>query len=172
MTDPPRPAPDRLATRIGQAVILHRAGDREEARSRLAALWAELQGGPAAQGDPAVPGGPAVGGALARCTVAHYLAGTQEDPYTRLQWHLRALSAARGHREPADGRSEEPSPAMRALYPLLCLGLADGYAELGERAAARRELARARAALAALPDEGRRADLQAAADRLARRLDP
>ncbi|MBB1243315.1 hypothetical protein GL263_07015 [Streptomyces durbertensis] len=160
MAEPPRPVKDGLATRIGQAVILHRAGDREEARARLGAMWAELQGDPAAAA------------ALARCTVAHYLAGTQEDPYARLQWHLRALSAARALREAADGRTDESSAAMRALYPLLCLGLADGYAELGERAAARRELARARAALATLPDEGRRADLQAAADRLAHRLGP
>ncbi|TSB18159.1 hypothetical protein FNJ62_25005, partial [Streptomyces benahoarensis] len=76
-----RTAEGGVPTRIGQAVMLHRAGDREEARNRLAALWHEL--GPSA--DP-----------LHRCTLAHYLAATQDTPRERLAWDLTALEAAEG----------------------------------------------------------------------------
>ncbi|WP_417832891.1 hypothetical protein [Streptomyces ramulosus] len=76
-----RTAEGGVPTRIGQAVMLHRAGDREEARNRLAALWHEL--GPSA--DP-----------LHRCTLAHYLAATQDTPRDRLSWDLTALEAAEG----------------------------------------------------------------------------
>ncbi len=66
-------------TRIGQAVMLLHAGDREEARNRLGALWAEL----GSDGDP-----------LHRCTLAHYMADAQDDPGDELAWDLRALTAA------------------------------------------------------------------------------
>lgn len=70
---------DAMTTRIGQAVILHRGGDREEARNRFAALWEELDES---------------GDLFHRCTVAHYMADTQEDPGAELEWDLRALAAA------------------------------------------------------------------------------
>lgn len=75
----PAAADDAMTGRIGQVVMLLHAGDREEARNRLTALWAEL----GEQGDP-----------LHRCTVAHYLADTQDDPEDELSWDLRALRAA------------------------------------------------------------------------------
>jgi hypothetical protein len=71
--------PDAIMTRIGQVVMLLHAGDREEARARFTALWTEI----GEQGDP-----------LHRCTVAHYLADTQDDPEDELAWDLRALRAA------------------------------------------------------------------------------
>nr|WP_229879498.1 hypothetical protein [Streptomyces echinoruber] len=74
-----RAVPDSVLTRIGQVVMLHHAGDREEARGRLLDLWAEI----GEDGDP-----------LHRCTLAHYLADTQDDPADELAWDLRALSAA------------------------------------------------------------------------------
>ncbi|MET9295059.1 hypothetical protein [Streptomyces sp. NPDC003077] len=64
---------------MGQAVMLHRGGDREEARNRLRALWEEV--GP--RGDP-----------FHRCALAHYLADTQDDPLDELHWDLMALDAA------------------------------------------------------------------------------
>ncbi|MFE6777918.1 hypothetical protein [Streptomyces sp. NPDC057702] len=70
---------DAMLTRIGQAVMLHRGGDREEARNRLGELWLEL----GADGDT-----------FHRCTLAHYLADTQDDPTDELAWDLRALAAA------------------------------------------------------------------------------
>ncbi|NEC81165.1 hypothetical protein G3I38_18510, partial [Streptomyces sp. SID7958] len=96
-----RAAPDAVLTRIGQVVMLHHAGDREEARHRLLGLWTEI----GEHGDP-----------LHRCTLAHYLADTQDDPEDELAWDLRALTAAeeaRGDRPDGFGDARE----VRALYP-------------------------------------------------------
>ncbi len=61
---------DAVMTRIGQAIMLLHGGDREEARNRFGALWSEL----GADGD-----------ALHRCTLAHYMADTQDDPGDELR---------------------------------------------------------------------------------------
>ncbi|MFE6889437.1 hypothetical protein [Streptomyces sp. NPDC057694] len=140
-------ADDALPTRIGQMVMLHHAGDREEARDRLLLLWSELGEG----GDP-----------LHRCTLAHYLARTQTDPSAELAWDLRALTAA-------DSCGERPSPALRALYPSLHLSLAGDYVKLGRPGAARSHLTRARATAAPLGDtaaDGHAAGVRAALTRL------
>ncbi len=130
-------APDAVLTRIGQVVMLHHAGDREEARHRLLALWAEL----GEDGDP-----------LHRCTLAHYLADTQDDPADELAWDLRALTAAEeltGDRLPW----HEGAAAVRALYPSLHLNLAADYVRLGRPEAARTHLRRARSAAGVLRDD-------------------
>ncbi|MDO0916536.1 MULTISPECIES: hypothetical protein [unclassified Streptomyces] len=133
-------APDAVLTRIGQVVILHHAGDREEARRRLLDLWTEL----GEDGDP-----------LHRCTLAHYLADTQDDPSDELAWDLRALTEAEG----AGG-----ALAVRALYPSLHLNLAADYVKLDRAEAARVHLRRARGAVGALRDDsygdGVRAELR------------
>ncbi|WP_153450360.1 hypothetical protein [Streptomyces smaragdinus] len=131
-------------TRIGQAVMLHRGGDREEARRRLAALWAQL--------DARAP-------ALHRCTLAHFLAGTQEDPDDRLAWDLRALHAATGGHGPEDR-------AVRAFYPSLHLSLAADYVRLRRPEHARRALERARDTAAGLGDDAYGRCVRAAIDRL------
>nr|WP_202501075.1 hypothetical protein [Streptomyces sp. SID5785] len=140
-----------MMTRIGQVVMLAHAGDREEARDRLLGLWAEV----GEHGDP-----------LHRCTLAHYMADTQDDPGDELAWDLRALSAAdarSGHpRTPA----HETSPALRSLYPSLHLNLAADYVKLGRPAAARSHLARARAAAGTLGDDGYGDGVRAALARL------
>ncbi|MDC0770597.1 hypothetical protein [Streptomyces sp. HD] len=123
-------APDGVLTRIGQVVILHHAGDREEARRRLLDLWTEL----GEDGDP-----------LHRCTLAHYLADTQDDPSDELAWDLRALTEAEG----AGG-----GLAVRALYPSLHLNLAADYVKLDRVEAARVHLRRARGAAGVLGDDG------------------
>ncbi|MFE7766790.1 hypothetical protein [Streptomyces sp. NPDC057438] len=168
-------APDALMTRIGQAVMLHHGGDREEARHRLQQLWAEI-------GEDGTP--------LHRCTLAHYMADTQDDPDTELAWDLRALSAAD---ELSDGRSAGPAPdlhpvrladrpggrpdecpdalAVRAFYPSLHLSLAADYAKLGRPDAARSHLRLARAALAVLEDGGHGDGIRTALGRLEARLD-
>ncbi|MGW4882926.1 hypothetical protein ACWEPI_41005, partial [Streptomyces sp. NPDC004262] len=125
-----RTAPDAVLTRIGQVVMLHHAGDREEARGRLLDLWAEL----GEHGDP-----------LHRCTLAHYLADTQDDPSDELAWDLRALSAA----DEAEGAA-----GLRAFYPSLHLNLAADYVKLDRAEAARTHLRRARGAAVALGDDG------------------
>src|SRR5690348_6441531 len=113
-----------MMTRIGQVVMLHRGGDRDEARDRFLELWAEI-------GED--------GDALHRCTLAHYMADTQEEPADELAWDLRALSAAE---ELTDGRVTEhhDSPAVRAFYPSLHLNLAADYAKLDRTEAARSHL--------------------------------
>lgn len=147
-------APDAMMTRIGQAVMLHHAGDREEARGRFLSLWGEIGEG---------------GDALHRCTLAHYMADTQDDPADELAWDLRALSAAE---ELTDGRVAEPhqSLAVRAFYPSLHLNLAADYAKLGRAEAARTHLRRARGAVGALADDRYGDGVRAAIGRLELRL--
>ncbi|MFF7853688.1 hypothetical protein [Streptomyces sp. NPDC007904] len=147
-------APDAVLTRIGQVVMLHHAGDREEARHRFLGLWAEI----GEHGDP-----------LHRCTLAHYLADTQDDPEDELAWDLRALTAA----EEAVGdrlAAYEGSPAVRALYPSLHLNLAADYARLGRPDAARTHLRWARGAARGLADDRYGEGVRAAIRRMETRL--
>jgi len=147
-------APDAVMTRIGQAVMLHHAGDREEARQRFLGLWAEI-------GEDGAP--------LHRCTLAHYMADTQDDPADELAWDLRALTAAE---ELADDRLalHAGTLAVRALYPSLHLNLAADYVKLGRREAARTHLRRARVASETLADDGYGNGVRAAIGHLETRL--
>nr|WP_202539474.1 hypothetical protein [Streptomyces sp. SID8379] len=139
-------------TRIGQVVMLHHAGDSEEARDRFLGLWSEV----GEDGDP-----------LHRCTLAHYLADTQADPSDELAWDLRALSAA-------DSCTGQRSTELRALYPSLHLNLAADYVKLGRPGAARSHLTRARTAAGALGDgaaaDGYAAGVRATLTRLERQV--
>ncbi|MFI1188202.1 hypothetical protein [Streptomyces californicus] len=158
---------DAVMTRIGQAVMLLHAGDREEARNRFGALWAEL----GSDGDP-----------LHRCTLAHYMADTQDDPGDELAWDLRALTAAEAVRHTdgpgtagtpgAEGAAAEHRdlPAVRAFSPSLHLNLAADYLKLHRHDAARTHLRLARAAAAELTDDGHGGGVRAAIDRLELRL--
>ncbi|MFH8486622.1 hypothetical protein [Streptomyces longisporoflavus] len=143
-------AEDAMMTRIGQAVMLHHGGDREEARGRFLGLWSEI----GEEGDP-----------LHRCTLAHYMADTQEDPSDELAWDLRALSAAD---ELTDERLHEhhDSIAVRGFYPSLHLNLAADYAKLDRPEAARNHLRRAREVVGALGDDGYGDGIRAAIGRL------
>jgi hypothetical protein len=143
-------APDAVLTRIGQVVMLHHAGDREEARHRYLGLWAEI----GEHGDP-----------LHRCTLAHYLADTQDDPADELAWDLRALTAAEEAREESVAVA-----AVIAIYPSLHLNLADDYLGLGRRDAARTHLRWAREAATALADDSYGEGVWAAIARLESRL--
>lgn len=167
---------DAVMTRIGQAIMLLHGGDREEARNRFGALWSEL----GADGD-----------ALHRCTLAHYMADTQDDPGDELAWDLRALTAAEGLRTaegPGDqpGGGDEPdggegrggarptehrdTPAVRAFYPSLHLNLAADYLKLQRPDSARIHLQRARAAAESLADDGYGGGIRAAIHRLELRM--
>ncbi|AJE39613.1 tetratricopeptide repeat protein [Streptomyces nodosus] len=147
-------APDAVMTRIGQVVMLHHGGDREEARDRFLRLWSEI----GEDGDP-----------LHRCTLAHYLADTHDDPADELAWDLRALSAAE---ELTDGRpaGQAGKVAVRAFYPSLHLNLAADYMKLGRSEAARTHLSRARGAAGVLADDRYGDGIRAAIGRLERRL--
>ncbi|MFI9180873.1 hypothetical protein ACIGXG_01510 [Streptomyces goshikiensis] len=190
MTEQQEASEDAVMTRIGQAVILLHAGDREEARNRLGEIWAEI----GAEGD-----------SLHRCTLAHYMADAQDDPADELAWDLRALTAADGlrpgeepglppgrrpgqgvgqtpgegsGRAPVEGSGQGvgqgarpgPQQAVRVFYPSLHLSLAADYVKLRRPEAARVHLARARAATGALADDGYGNGVRAAIARLERRL--
>ncbi len=121
--------PDTILARIGDAVALDYAGDREGAHMRLAALWDEIH-----------PDGEA----LHRCMLAHYMADLQEDPRNELFWDLRALEAA----------GSLTGAGARDYYPSLHLNLAEDYRKLGDWRAAREHLASARELAGSLADTG------------------
>ncbi|MEJ8633647.1 hypothetical protein ABZY19_25770 [Streptomyces sp. NPDC006475] len=145
---------DAVMTRIGQAIMLLHGGDREEARNRFGTLWAEI-------GDAGEP--------LHRCTLAHYMADTQDDPVDELAWDLRALAAAEGLSEQRTA-AHQAGLAVRAFYPSLHLNLAADYVKLHRPQAARIHLDRARSATDALGDDGYGRGVRAAIERLELRL--
>ena len=147
-------APDAVMTRIGQVVMLFHAGDREEARHRFLQLWTEI----GEDGDP-----------LHRCTLAHYMADSQDDPADELAWDLRALAAAE---ELTGDRTAEHDGALavRALYPSLHLNLAADYVKLSRGGAARTHLRRARGAADALAHDSYGDGVRAAIARMEMRL--
>lgn len=147
-------ADDAMMSRIGQAVMLHHGGDREEAQGRFLGLWAEI----GEDGDP-----------LHRCTLAHYMADTQDDPSDELAWDLRALSAADSLTQERLAEHES-SLALQAFYPSLHLNLAADYVKLDRPGAARSHLTRARAAAGALGDDGYGDGVRAALTRLEERV--
>lgn len=150
---------DAMMTRIGQAVMLLHGGDREEARGRLAALWAEIGD----QGDP-----------LHRCTLAHYMAGTQDDPEDELAWDLRALRAADALAPQGAGPGSasgpgSPSgaaPGIPGFYPALHLNLAAAYWKVGESRLALSHLGLARRACPSLADDAYGDGMRAAIGRM------
>ncbi|MCZ4103162.1 hypothetical protein G3I60_42480 [Streptomyces sp. SID13666] len=146
---------DTVMTRIGQVMMLLHGGDREEARTRFGRLWEEI----GEDGDP-----------LHRCTLAHFMADTQDDPEDELEWDLRALRAADGLSDERTGRHHE-SLAVRGFYPSLHLNLAADYLKVGERELARNHLVRARSAAGALGDDDYGDGLRAAIGRMELRLD-
>ncbi|MEU0133301.1 hypothetical protein ABZ172_04560 [Streptomyces sp. NPDC006296] len=148
---------DVVMTRIGQAVMLLHAGDREEARNRFGILWSEI----GERGD-----------ALHRCTLAHYMAGTQDDPGDGLAWDLRALTAAEGltGAGTVPGAEHRDSTAVRALVPSLHLNLAGSYLKLQHFDAARIHLDRAWDAVDALEEDGYGGGVRAAIGRMELRL--
>lgn len=109
------------------------------------------------------------GDPLHRCTLAHYLADTQDDPGDELAWDLRALAAAEALTDERLAQ-HDAAVAVRGLYPSLHLNLAADYVKLQRPEAARVHLDRARAASGALGDDGYGDGVRAAIDRLDRRL--
>ncbi|MFF2731202.1 hypothetical protein ACFVS9_25260 [Streptomyces sp. NPDC058008] len=151
---------DAVMTRIGQAVMLLHAGDREEARNRFGIIWSEI----GERGD-----------ALHRCTLAHYMADTQDDPGDELAWDLRALTAAEGPAgEAATGPDAErrDATAVRVLVPSLHLALAGDYLKLQRFEAARVHLDRAWDAVGVLEDDGYGGGVRSAIGRMEQRMRP
>ncbi|WP_395805475.1 hypothetical protein [Archangium minus] len=142
-------------SRISEAMERGQQGDREVARQLFADIWKDLT----PEGDP-----------FHRCTLAHYMADVQDDPQEELVWDLRALEAAE---QVTDARAREyhASLSVRGFQPSLHLNLAEDYRKLGDLARAREHVARARAAVDALDEDGYGRMIRAGIERLARQLD-
>ncbi|QFZ19852.1 hypothetical protein [Saccharothrix syringae] len=130
---------DPTLNRIGEAVQLGHRGEREAARASLAGIWDEIGGD---RGDP-----------LHRCTLAHAMADMQDDVREELAWDLRAMAAADLL---TDARMMQAGLTLpvAGLYPSLHLNLSECYRKLGDLDRAREHLARARATIGALGDDG------------------
>lgn len=101
---------DVVMTRIGQAIMLLHAGDREEARNRFGVIWSEI-------GES--------GEALHRCTLAHYMADTQDDLEDELAWDLKALKAAESlaGRRPWNGQHRTGTPVRCGPSSPRCISI-------------------------------------------------
>jgi hypothetical protein len=97
------------------------------------------------------------------------MADVQDDLHDVLRWDLVALSAAD---ELTDDRVAAGGVAGSApsLYPSLHLNLADAYLRLAERESSLEHVVAGRAALVHLGDDGYRAMISEALDRVERQL--
>ena len=154
MSEQQEASEDAVMTRIGQAIMLLHGGDREEARNRFGVIWSEI-------GED--------GDALHRCTLAHYMADTQDDPGDELAWDLRALTAADGLTDERVAQHQD-ALAVRAFYPSLHLNLAADYLKLHRPDAARIHLDRARDTVDVLTPDGYGGGVRAAIGRLEQRM--
>ncbi|MFF1755095.1 hypothetical protein [Nocardia sp. NPDC058244] len=128
---------DPTMARITQGVTDFRGGDPEGGRTALLDVWTDI--GP--MGDP-----------LHRCTLAHYLADTYDDPAEALVWDVRALDAADALTD-TRLRAHHADLNVAGFYPSLHLNLADNFRRLGAFPAATRHIDAARERLATLGDD-------------------
>lgn len=110
------------------------------------------------------------GDALHRCSRAHWMADTQDDPREELRWDLEALRAADSLTDERAAAAGVTSP-VAAFYPSLHLNLGAAYRKLGHLSAGRHHLALGQQAVSALPDNGYAQMITAGLDALAQRLD-
>ncbi len=138
---------------ITAAVALLQSGAKADARAQLLDLWARC--------DPAGP-------PLHRCTLAHFLADTEEDVAAELEWDLRALEAATGSRDTSD--RDALAPDMDGFLPSLHLNVGDAYRRTGDiaSAAAHAKIGSARAM--SLPSDGYGSMVREGLQRLSARL--
>ena len=131
--------PAGLAAVIAAAVELSDSGQRDTALERLQQCWHDL--------------GPGRDTALARCLLAHHLAGLHTGHHpSELTWHLRALQSAQLTSDAHLAGWGMPIPA-RALFPLLHLRLARSYQHHGDLNSACHHLRQAHTWAAALPQD-------------------
>jgi len=109
---------------IMRAVGELQRGNRDVARSELLRLWRTWE----KQGSP-----------LQRCTIAHFLADTEEDAAAELSWDLLALEAATGNKDELDRDATDAS--LASFLPSLHLNVGDAYRRLGDRVRAARHAA-------------------------------
>jgi hypothetical protein len=100
---------------IMEAITILHSGDRATARTALLRLWEEL-------GERGTP--------TQRCTIAHFLADTEDKVEAELAWDLLALRAATGKEQDADHDALEPD--LASFLPSLHLNVGDAYRRLGD----------------------------------------
>lgn len=137
---------------IVQAVAALHAGD-PAARQRLLTIWEEW-----AERDAP----------LERCTIAHFLADTEEDPEVELEWDLRALYAATGTRAAEDRQAVDER--VKSFLPSLHLNVGDAYRRLGDLDRAKRHAEIGLAHAHTLNDDGYGKTIVAGLERLSSRL--
>jgi hypothetical protein len=122
---------------IMRAVEMLQRGDRDIARNELLRLWRRWQ----ERGSP-----------LQRCTIAHFMADTEEDVAAELAWDLLALEAATGNRGEQDQDALDSSLAN--FLPSLHLNVGDAYRRLGDKDRASRHAANGLSRVGSLSDGG------------------
>lgn len=141
---------DPIMQRITDAIGVLHAGNRDEARALFSAIWDEIE----EDADP-----------FHECTLAHFMADTQDDPAEELAWDLRALHAA-GRVTQARAEAHHASLSIAGFFPSLHLNVADACLRLGDKAKARHHLEAGRALLGTLQPDGYGATIRRGLDRL------
>lgn len=116
-------APPSGMDEIMRAVGVLQGGDRQCGRTELLRLWQEWSERDAS---------------LQRCTIAHFLADTEDDLAAELAWDLLALEAATGSKDERNGDAVDP--ALASFLPSLHLNVGDAYRRLNEPQRARRHV--------------------------------
>jgi hypothetical protein len=116
---------DSIFDEIRAGIRLREAGEPEDARVVLWALWSQVD----ATDDP-----------FARCFLAHSLADVQDDPREELRWDLIALKAGEAVTEERAREKGVPG-GRRGLFPSLHLNLAESYLRVGDERQARQHYA-------------------------------
>jgi hypothetical protein len=132
-TDAAVPMDDPIMATIAQVQQLALQGQREQAASAYEQLWPQVEHGRL----------------LHRICLAHYMADLQDDPVEELRWDERALEAA-AEITPQDTDAAAVAPLRASLH----VNTARTLHKLGRQEAARQQLAAARQAEQALPENG------------------
>jgi hypothetical protein len=119
-----------------EAVTILHQGDKERGRALLLRLWEEN----VARGSP-----------LQLCALGHFLADTETDVASELEWDLRALEAGTGTRDAEDRDAVAPVP--ESFLPSLHLSVASGYRRSGNLERARQHALFASNHISALADD-------------------
>jgi ClpX C4-type zinc finger len=127
------PMDDPIMATIAQVQQLALQGQREQAASAYEQLWPQVEHGRL----------------LHRICLAHYMAELQDDPVEELRWDERALEAA-AEITPQDTDAAAVAPLLASLH----VNSARALHKLGRQEAARQQLAAARQAEQALPEDG------------------
>jgi hypothetical protein len=136
------------------AVQMLHGGERERARAEMLGLWDRL-------GTHDAP--------LERCTLAHFLADTEEEVSAELTWDLRALAAATGNRGEQDG--DALSPQLASFLPSLHLNVGDALRRAGDAEKALHHARIGCTRVDALPGDGYGATIRAGLERLRANLE-